>query len=732
MRRGKFLILLVGSVLLGMISVSGQTQPAAQDRAEPKITAIRFIAFGSPTADCKVSFGLAIEGENLPAAEAHATVHFDTKDPASSISDVPVTSSNSKEILVNATAKVGTEITRVAVIVESRIVTASEGFTLSIKANPPTPKLAQFEIKFDHQKNKEFPNLHSVVVTKVGGDGGFADSPHKMTVDLVPTGATDVNIVQTNSQQLDLHFVAAADYEPKTVVVTVYSGTDLDNRTPLAVSVDKKPAEDPEQPKVTEVETVFINRSHGVGRIRIHGKGFGDYPPPPYPVDDYLWNCLEEFHIRGTNADKDDNPRVHKIELEDLGARLDACAKLLGGTVKEGMQLEQIWNQLQYTKMNLASFVTKPDSRRDWEAWGQEIREKATVGLSSRNPDIAVEKVAILDINDKMIDVYFEFTRSRGFAWPFRLEDVTVTVKKTLPKITQTVKNDTVTGTATSAKEETYTVPYQAGPKRDANLTYKYTVLDKESANTLLGKGIADNFYVLQLSVVNNGEKKVNIPLASIQAEVEWIRGDNKGRTISYMPGPVTLAPIPLAAVSGYFDAYQKVKGFRAHFFNALEAATMMATSLVPYAGPSFKDAELFFSGAFLPGVRKALGDLSGQQLQHLTALSWESAETLPGKGGSKEKLIYIQRNEQFASKGVETDGKTHETRKQIANIMDLEIAGFEVVESEAKQATPTPTTPPSTGPASASETTPKPAPPATSTPPAPKGAGSEDKKKPE
>jgi len=38
-------------------------------------------------------------------------------------------------------------------------------------------------------------------------------------------GATNVNIVRSNPQQLDLHFVATADYVPTSVMATVYSGS---------------------------------------------------------------------------------------------------------------------------------------------------------------------------------------------------------------------------------------------------------------------------------------------------------------------------------------------------------------------------------------------------------------------------------------------------------------------------------------------------------------------------
>src|SRR5882724_11284927 len=99
MRRQKSLAALVCAVLLVMISSSGQAQQAAQNTAEPKIIDIRIVSLSLPTAENKVTFWLAIEGENLPDPTSQATVHFDTKNPASPVT-VLRTSSNNKESLI--------------------------------------------------------------------------------------------------------------------------------------------------------------------------------------------------------------------------------------------------------------------------------------------------------------------------------------------------------------------------------------------------------------------------------------------------------------------------------------------------------------------------------------------------------------------------------------------------------------------------------------------------------
>ena len=62
----------------------------------------------------------------------------------------------------------------------------------------------------------------------------------------------------------------------------------------------------------------------------------------------------------------------------------------------------------------------------DWRKW--QCTLGIFVGVNSRNPDnIRVERTEILNVNDSMIDVYFEFTRHYSYAWPFRLASVDIT-----------------------------------------------------------------------------------------------------------------------------------------------------------------------------------------------------------------------------------------------------------------------------------------------------------------
>jgi hypothetical protein len=154
-------------------------------------------------------------------------------------------------------------------------------------------------------------------------------------------------------------------------------------------------------------------------------------------------------------------------------------------------------------------------------------------------------------------------------------------------------------------------------------------------------------------------------------------------RLIEYVEGPETQTPVPLEDVSAFFDAYQKQHGKRAKLFNALTGLTTFGATLIPFVGPSFKDAHVVFTGGFIPGLRQAIGDLSGQQLQNLTGRSWQNVEVIADHGGSITKYIFIQRGEQVFNGNIPPN-----VHQLIMNFRGIEVTGYEVIESTAKQAT--------------------------------------------
>ncbi len=220
-------------------------------------------------------FELAIAGTHLLSGNyREPTVQLETADAGRPIvMDPRFRFKSDNEIDVSGDAPLGTVINVVKVGSA-----CNDSFTVTF--TPKASGLQKFLVKLDHQANAQFPNLHSLVLTKQSGDGGFAARPSLMSVDLQPTGPTDLAIVQTSEAQLDLHFVAAQDYVPANAVVTVYDSSDLDARKPIAIAA-LAPAADPNAPTISSVETVFLDRGNGNGRIRIHGKDSASRLRPP-------------------------------------------------------------------------------------------------------------------------------------------------------------------------------------------------------------------------------------------------------------------------------------------------------------------------------------------------------------------------------------------------------------------------------------------------------------------
>jgi len=227
-------------------------------------------------------------------------------------------------------------------------------------------------------------------------------------------------------------------------------------------------------------------------------------------------------------------------------------------------------------------------------------------------------------------------------------------------------------------------------PGRDKNLTYRSTILSQKQTAYQFGGGIAKNFYAVQLSIVNKGSVKVQVPLASIQAEVEWFAGGDRSPIPKkyYREGPATVAPIPLAGAVSYFSTYRQFAGKRAILFNTLQGLTTIGSAVQLFFGPGFAQGVGIAGGGFRQGLGQIIQDLSEQQLANLTSQSFESIETVSGKGGSIEKVIFIQRREEVLQPGT-WNGNVTRFSRLINNILGFEITGYEVPETAAKAVTP-------------------------------------------
>jgi hypothetical protein len=274
---------------------------------------------------------------------------------------------------------------------------------------------------------------------------------------------------------------------------------------------------------------------------------------------------------------------------------------------------------------------------------------------------------------DDIVLVDFSFSCVPGYSEPFRIARVLLTV-------------------AGTSEELSTTASYEMLPGPDKNLTYRSTMMSFDQASSRFGVGIAKNFYVVQLSIVNQGSAKVQIPLASIQAEVEWFANRGKGKK-NYREGPPTVAPVPLAGAVSYFSVFRQAKGTRAKFFNILQGLTTMGSAIQLFFGPGFAQGVGIAGGGFRQGMGQIFPDVSDQQLANLTSQSFESIETVSGNGGAIDKVVFIQKSAGvLQSERIKDASGSREFGSLVSNVLSFEINGYEVpTETTPKVATAKP-----------------------------------------
>lgn len=282
----------------------------------------------------------------------------------------------------------------------------------------------------------------------------------------------------------------------------------------------------------------------------------------------------------------------------------------------------------------------------------------------SPKPEQRAKPPKVNTAKSDIVVVDFAFPCLAGYSEPFVIARVLLTVAGAV-------------GQASSSAS------YEMLPGRDKNLTYRSTILSQRQTASRFGGGVAKNFYAVQLSIVNKGAVKVQVPLASIQAEVEWFAGTD-GRKF-YREGPPTVAPVPLSGAVSYFSTHRQYSGARAWLFNTLQGLTTIGSAVQLFFGPGFAQGVGIAGGGLRQGLGQIFPDMSDQQLANLTSQSFESIETASGNGGTIEKVVFIQRGEEK----LESGSMSTKFRRLIDNIVGFEISGYEVPETAAKGATP-------------------------------------------
>jgi hypothetical protein len=197
-----------------------------------------------------------------------------------------------------------------------------------------------------------------------------------------------------------------------------------------------------------------------------------------------------------------------------------------------------------------------------------------------------------------------------------------------------------------------YVVPVAACKKDDVDV--KYEIIPWDQAKNALGNGIAKNFHVVQLSIVNACASKILVPLAGISVVPVWhpdasaaCTGDKTKAKCKYLAGPDEVAPFNVDHVTSIFNSDRTSTGSRALIFNVFQGLATLGSAIQPFFGPGFTQGVAIFGGGFRTAALQVSPDMSSQELKALTGQSFEGSETVGANGTPPvQKFIFIPRNE--------------------------------------------------------------------------------------
>jgi hypothetical protein len=182
----------------------------------------------------------------------------------------------------------------------------------------------------------------------------------------------------------------------------------------------------------------------------------------------------------------------------------------------------------------------------------------------------------------------------------------------------------------------------------------------KSQAGNKYGNGVAKNFQVIQISIVNECPMAIVVPLAGITviagnaatAGGNSQNNDQKGSKVSTEPddnaGDCTetggLVAFSLDHVTSIYSADRKLTGRRAVYFNIVQALAAIGSAVEPFLAHGFTQGVAILGGGFTTASKDILVDMSAEQLQNLTSQSFGATEQIASHG-SLQKFVFVRRD---------------------------------------------------------------------------------------
>jgi hypothetical protein len=163
----------------------------------------------------------------------------------------------------------------------------------------------------------------------------------------------------------------------------------------------------------------------------------------------------------------------------------------------------------------------------------------------------------------------------------------------------------------------------------DEEVKREFFYVPFEQASKKYSRGVATNFDVIQISIVNECPLPVLIPLAGI-----------------YLPDLPNIHAFSLDHVTSIYSNYHQFAGGRAIYFNILQAAATIGSAIEPFFAHGFTQGVSILGGGFTQASAAIWKDLSAEQLQNLASQSYQSTEQVGPNGGSLQKFIFLPKKD--------------------------------------------------------------------------------------
>jgi hypothetical protein len=222
----------------------------------------------------------------------------------------------------------------------------------------------------------------------------------------------------------------------------------------------------------------------------------------------------------------------------------------------------------------------------------------------------------------------------------------------------------------------------------ETKVKLKPQIVPRNQAGNKYGNGVATNFHVIQLSIVNECSMPIVMPLAGITVVPDPPTTANPIDLKDACGETGGLVPFSLDHVTSLYSADRKLTGKRAIYFNVVQALATLGSAVEPFFAHGFTQGVAILGGGFTTASKEIMVDMSTEQLQNITSQSFGATEQISANG-SVQKFAFVRRNKHKECKDSTVEANLRDGKFSVQ--FELVPASAQAPATQNAKATPTP-----------------------------------------